>query len=1245
MAGSSKGWIGVDLDGTLAKYDTWKGYSHIGEPIPAMLDRVKRWVSEGKDVRIMTARAKSGDSAKEPIKTWLQKYVGKELPITSEKDQQMLELWDDRAIQLKTNTGQRVDGINKSYFSELEQFIKAEDKGGPYIGPKNGKWSNPEHTIPWKEPGDRESSLQDKIKRRGKGQGDRVALTKAELVSVLKNGTFGIVSAGKNPKLEPDMSQEAQVKRHEQLRADLKDQGYMFTELVGHYEGEEPSFLVMAHEIEKEDIKALGKKYNQDSVIHASKGQNEMHFTTGKNEGQYHKGQGYEEKPDATDYYSIVKHPDGSETKFALNFNWDELDKSLAYSISGIDALNDFTKSTIYYGPKQGRYKDPQHKISWKEDAKNYKESTKDFNRAQHKEAAKEHQKLADKIYDTAYSRYKKTEAHKRKSVITRDDLHSIMTPKEKDKAAYHKERSNYHKEMADPANRQTQVPVDLGARLDPELVKQKAKEREEQERRDKLEAEAQAAKKEVEFKEKQTDLFSNKGIKSMNPIAELNEFADEEMLKSYVAIRNAYEKKYGEGSWEKIKVSKEAKDSKAKAEKLPFGSKKKLGPEEKERYTNAKKKLAGDLGMPTTGWGLYGKTIVGAIKNKETEAKKSMNDIEELEEFIKGGPYIGPKGGKWADPEHKIAWKETVGKITPRDVDQARLDEDKTVLLREEDKHRKETLYPRPVIETKTHTPEEKKEISNAKQAYLAAHHEFMTKLSSGMNSITATGVKRQKKIAKLHKQLGPLKQKLIKLEDKWHDLAGISNPWKSQEAKKSINGIKELEEFIKGGGPYIGPRGGKWADPEHTIPWTDDKEDKSVLEKPQYDIDFKAGFKAGKKAHAKNPNASRTDANKAYGRVSKKHGSYYVEGFTAAIDHARGAYDTDNAKTAKKLGLDNTQTFSDKEKELAKKPLSWLRKQQDLVQEKMGKNYKEAMASEGGLKNPPKDLQDEMERLNTEAMNLNQAVAFKTKDSVKKSFDTIEAFIATTEATMSDLEKGTMPTGEAKLGTGEEQGGTLEGVGKVSGTNTSSGGAPIDASNPKSDKLSEDDAEDEKQMQEHKKPIETAKSFNTTPQGQRDMVARAHAAKVSQLRKGDSDVEVGVGIAPPAQTPEPLEKAHTWNQGPEARVIYSDSADKAVERLFKSDGFYEGSAPKLGNATPRLAQSVVCPACKTLMSKSLSACPTCGAGACEHKVMPGATIGGSELKKVSDRKAPLLQPKREKDLVLPNGYKPSDR
>jgi hypothetical protein len=35
-------WIGVDLDATLARYDGFKGETIIGEPIPLMVNRVKR---------------------------------------------------------------------------------------------------------------------------------------------------------------------------------------------------------------------------------------------------------------------------------------------------------------------------------------------------------------------------------------------------------------------------------------------------------------------------------------------------------------------------------------------------------------------------------------------------------------------------------------------------------------------------------------------------------------------------------------------------------------------------------------------------------------------------------------------------------------------------------------------------------------------------------------------------------------------------------------------------------------------------------------------------------------------------------------------------------------------------------------------------------------------------------------------------------------------------------------------------
>ena len=44
---SNNGWIGVDLDGTLAYYDGWQGIDHIGEPILPMLNRVTKWLEQG----------------------------------------------------------------------------------------------------------------------------------------------------------------------------------------------------------------------------------------------------------------------------------------------------------------------------------------------------------------------------------------------------------------------------------------------------------------------------------------------------------------------------------------------------------------------------------------------------------------------------------------------------------------------------------------------------------------------------------------------------------------------------------------------------------------------------------------------------------------------------------------------------------------------------------------------------------------------------------------------------------------------------------------------------------------------------------------------------------------------------------------------------------------------------------------------------------------------------------------------
>lgn len=129
------GWIGVDFDGTLAEYGSWQGANHCGAPVGAMLFRVKKWLADGMAVRIFTARISPLDRCIMPdevvtapcgggggivdrvseakwavlaIRAWCQEHIGQTLPITNVKDYGMIELWDDRAVQVRQNTGEMV---------------------------------------------------------------------------------------------------------------------------------------------------------------------------------------------------------------------------------------------------------------------------------------------------------------------------------------------------------------------------------------------------------------------------------------------------------------------------------------------------------------------------------------------------------------------------------------------------------------------------------------------------------------------------------------------------------------------------------------------------------------------------------------------------------------------------------------------------------------------------------------------------------------------------------------------------------------------------------------------------------------------------------------------------------------------------------------------------------------------------------------------------------------------------------
>lgn len=103
-------WVGVDLDGTLAVWDSGSTLDRIGKPVPAMLDFVKRMVDNGIRVKIFTARA--GDPKQIPkVHKWLKSNGLPRLEVTNVKDYRMQQLYDDRCVQVEKNTGRIISDL------------------------------------------------------------------------------------------------------------------------------------------------------------------------------------------------------------------------------------------------------------------------------------------------------------------------------------------------------------------------------------------------------------------------------------------------------------------------------------------------------------------------------------------------------------------------------------------------------------------------------------------------------------------------------------------------------------------------------------------------------------------------------------------------------------------------------------------------------------------------------------------------------------------------------------------------------------------------------------------------------------------------------------------------------------------------------------------------------------------------------------------------------------------------------
>ncbi len=113
MNDADKAWIAVDFDGTLAHYDRWRGDDHLGKPVDLMVRRVRQLLAKGYTVKVFTARVTEGpgrdpEKSRRLIGDWTLKHLGHTLEVTNVKDYGMIQLFDDRAVQVVANTGRIV---------------------------------------------------------------------------------------------------------------------------------------------------------------------------------------------------------------------------------------------------------------------------------------------------------------------------------------------------------------------------------------------------------------------------------------------------------------------------------------------------------------------------------------------------------------------------------------------------------------------------------------------------------------------------------------------------------------------------------------------------------------------------------------------------------------------------------------------------------------------------------------------------------------------------------------------------------------------------------------------------------------------------------------------------------------------------------------------------------------------------------------------------------------------------------
>lgn len=124
-----EGWVGFDFDGTVATavVDRTDPYM-LGKPVSQTVGRIKTLIKLGYEVRLLTVRMnevshlgiiRDLDKMERLLTEWCIKHIGQPLKCTNQKDENMIVLWDDRAVQVIKNTGDPLALLVESYLRRL----------------------------------------------------------------------------------------------------------------------------------------------------------------------------------------------------------------------------------------------------------------------------------------------------------------------------------------------------------------------------------------------------------------------------------------------------------------------------------------------------------------------------------------------------------------------------------------------------------------------------------------------------------------------------------------------------------------------------------------------------------------------------------------------------------------------------------------------------------------------------------------------------------------------------------------------------------------------------------------------------------------------------------------------------------------------------------------------------------------------------------------------------------------------